>query len=129
MLHRPIPLQSLLDEARVFKACEAAGKCLGMQLQAVLEAVESEVVELLRFKEGEDLRIMSAEIILAGARHKEIKIVLAAVYIKLSRRPSGVGSVETRHRVFFADSRYMPELEDESIHLIVTSPPYPMIEM
>jgi modification methylase len=36
---------------------------------------------------------------------------------------------ETRHRVYFADSRQMPEVEDESIHLIVTSPPYPMIEM
>ncbi len=31
--------------------------------------------------------------------------------------------------MFFADSRRMPELEDESIHLIVTSPPYPMIKM
>ncbi len=31
--------------------------------------------------------------------------------------------------MIFADSRHMPELEDESIHLITTSPPYPMIEM
>ena len=37
--------------------------------------------------------------------------------------------METRHRVIFADSRRMPELKDESVHLIVTSPPYPMIEM
>ena len=28
------------------------------------------------------------------------------------------------HRVIFGDSRQMPELEDESIHLVVTSPPY-----
>ena len=29
-----------------------------------------------------------------------------------------------RHRIFFADSRRMPELDDESVHLVVTSPPY-----
>lgn len=29
-----------------------------------------------------------------------------------------------KHRVIFADSRKMPELEDESIHLMLTSPPY-----
>jgi len=28
------------------------------------------------------------------------------------------------HRVIFGDSRKMPELEDESVHLMVTSPPY-----
>lgn len=28
------------------------------------------------------------------------------------------------HKVIFADSRRMPELEDESVHLVVTSPPY-----
>jgi len=28
------------------------------------------------------------------------------------------------HRVIFADSRQMPDLADESIHLVVTSPPY-----
>ncbi len=37
--------------------------------------------------------------------------------------------METRHRVIFADSRLMPELEDGSVQLVVTSPPYPMIEM
>jgi DNA modification methylase len=35
----------------------------------------------------------------------------------------------TRHKVIFSDSRSMDEVDDESIHLIVTSPPYPMIEM
>ncbi len=29
-----------------------------------------------------------------------------------------------QHRIYFADSRRMPELEPESIHLVVTSPPY-----
>ncbi len=31
---------------------------------------------------------------------------------------------ETEHRVIFGDSRQMPELDDESIDLVVTSPPY-----
>ena len=29
-----------------------------------------------------------------------------------------------RHRIIFADSRQMPELDDASVHLVVTSPPY-----
>jgi len=35
----------------------------------------------------------------------------------------------TRHEVVFKNSRRMEKVADESIHLIVTSPPYPMIEM
>ncbi|MBD3421466.1 MAG: site-specific DNA-methyltransferase [Chitinivibrionales bacterium] len=35
----------------------------------------------------------------------------------------------TRHRVEFADSRRLGTIEDDSIDLVVTSPPYPMIEM
>ncbi|MGH9895105.1 MAG: hypothetical protein ACREA0_24605, partial [bacterium] len=30
----------------------------------------------------------------------------------------------TTHRVTLGDSREMPELADESVHLVVTSPPY-----
>jgi len=30
-------------------------------------------------------------------------------------------------RVVLGDSRRMPELRDASVHLVVTSPPYPMI--
>ncbi|MFQ6131501.1 MAG: DNA-methyltransferase [Armatimonadota bacterium] len=30
----------------------------------------------------------------------------------------------TQHRIILADSREMPELGDESVHLVVTSPPY-----
>lgn len=37
--------------------------------------------------------------------------------------------MKTDHRLFFADSRYMQPLADQSIDLVVTSPPYPMIEM
>ncbi|MEM4290102.1 MAG: site-specific DNA-methyltransferase, partial [Nitrososphaerota archaeon] len=33
----------------------------------------------------------------------------------------------TWHRIIIGDSRYMREVEDESVHLVVTSPPYPMI--
>ena len=37
--------------------------------------------------------------------------------------------MKTRHRIFFADSRRMQPIADGSIHLVVTSPPYPMIAM
>ncbi len=36
--------------------------------------------------------------------------------------------VETTHTIIIGDSRSMREIGDESIHLVVTSPPYPMIE-
>ena len=35
----------------------------------------------------------------------------------------------TEHRVNIGNSQNLKEVEDESINLIVTSPPYPMIEM
>ncbi len=37
--------------------------------------------------------------------------------------------IKTVHKIIIGDSRRMEELEDESVHLVVTSPPYPMIEM
>ncbi|MFW5965791.1 MAG: DNA-methyltransferase [Halodesulfurarchaeum sp.] len=37
--------------------------------------------------------------------------------------------MNTEHRVHVTDSRGMDELADDSIELVVTSPPYPMIEM
>ncbi|WP_049924758.1 DNA-methyltransferase [Halopiger djelfimassiliensis] len=37
--------------------------------------------------------------------------------------------METTHRVFVGDSRTLSEIDDESVELVVTSPPYPMIEM
>lgn len=37
--------------------------------------------------------------------------------------------MNTRHNIFFAASQNMSEVEDSSINLVVTSPPYPMIEM
>ena len=37
--------------------------------------------------------------------------------------------MKTRHEVIFSDSNSMKHLSDESVDLIVTSPPYPMIEM
>lgn len=33
------------------------------------------------------------------------------------------------HRIILGDSQKMPELPDSSVHLMVTSPPYPMIKM
>jgi DNA modification methylase len=37
--------------------------------------------------------------------------------------------METQHRVVVGDSRRLDEVEDDSVELVVTSPPYPMIEM
>ena len=35
----------------------------------------------------------------------------------------------TRHRVHFTDSADMGAVESNSVNLVVTSPPYPMVEM
>lgn len=37
--------------------------------------------------------------------------------------------METSHRIVTGDSRSMSELDDDSVEFVVTSPPYPMIEM
>ena len=37
--------------------------------------------------------------------------------------------METDHRIIVGDSREMSEVDDNSVELVVTSPPYPMIEM
>ncbi len=37
--------------------------------------------------------------------------------------------MRSRHQIYFSDSRHMEDVPDESIDLIVTSPPYPVIEM
>jgi DNA modification methylase len=44
-------------------------------------------------------------------------------------RPDETMVMETHHKIIFKDSRDMRNLEDSSIQLVVTSPPYPMIEM
>ncbi len=37
--------------------------------------------------------------------------------------------MKTSHQIFFKNSNHLDEIPSESIHLVVTSPPYPMIEM
>ncbi|RPI76052.1 MAG: site-specific DNA-methyltransferase [Desulfobacteraceae bacterium] len=37
--------------------------------------------------------------------------------------------MRTNHKIIFSDSRKLTEINDESINLVVTSPPYPMIQM
>lgn len=37
--------------------------------------------------------------------------------------------METTHRVIVGDARDLSQVDDESVELVVTSPPYPMIEM
>lgn len=42
---------------------------------------------------------------------------------------SMLNQIKTFHKIIIGDSRRMEEVDDESVNLIVTSPPYPMIEM
>jgi DNA modification methylase len=37
--------------------------------------------------------------------------------------------MQTHHRIILGNSQQMPELADGTVHLMVTSPPYPMIQM
>lgn len=37
--------------------------------------------------------------------------------------------METRHRILFGDAASMDEVNDDTVDLVVTSPPYPMVEM
>jgi DNA modification methylase len=37
--------------------------------------------------------------------------------------------MKTEHKIIFGDAKEMKELEDESVDLMITSPPYPMIHM
>ena len=37
--------------------------------------------------------------------------------------------MKTTHKLLFQDARDLKELPSESVDLVVTSPPYPMIEM
>ena len=37
--------------------------------------------------------------------------------------------MKTFHNIFFKDSKNMADVQSDSVDLIVTSPPYPMIEM
>jgi site-specific DNA-methyltransferase (cytosine-N4-specific) len=37
--------------------------------------------------------------------------------------------MQTEHKIIIANSQKMPEIEGSSIHLMITSPPYPMIKM
>jgi modification methylase len=37
--------------------------------------------------------------------------------------------MQTQHQIIIGNSQQMPELADRSVHLMVTSPPYPMIAM
>jgi DNA modification methylase len=37
--------------------------------------------------------------------------------------------MQTEHRIILADSQHMQEIPDRTVHLMITSPPYPMIKM
>ena len=40
-----------------------------------------------------------------------------------------VCNMKTNHTIYIHASQHMMQIEDNSIDLVVTSPPYPMIEM
>jgi DNA modification methylase len=46
-----------------------------------------------------------------------------------NERNRGLDMLRTSHKLIYSDSRRMSDIADESVDLIVTSPPYPMIEM
>ena len=37
--------------------------------------------------------------------------------------------MQTKHKIIFADSRALTGIAEDSVDLVVTSPPYPMIQM
>jgi modification methylase len=37
--------------------------------------------------------------------------------------------MQTQHKIILGNSQRMPEIENDSVELMVTSPPYPMIAM
>ncbi|MCF2136337.1 MAG: site-specific DNA-methyltransferase [Candidatus Thorarchaeota archaeon] len=49
--------------------------------------------------------------------------------IKFPRDIGTVGLVESRHQLIIGDARDMASIQAESVNLVVTSPPYPMIQM
>jgi DNA modification methylase len=40
-----------------------------------------------------------------------------------------LSQMQTQHKIIFGNSQQMLEIEDRSVHLMVTSPPYPMVQM
>lgn len=56
------------------------------------------------------------------------KTVEARLY-KLDETEEVMDNNKTTHKMFFSNSKNMMEIENNSIDLIITSPPYPMIEM
>jgi DNA modification methylase len=42
----------------------------------------------------------------------------------MERLEKAIQSVPTEHSILHADARLMPQIEDESVHLVLTSPPY-----
>lgn len=43
--------------------------------------------------------------------------------------PTKITTMETSHQIFYRNSQSLAPLTDQSVDLVVTSPPYPMIEM
>lgn len=56
---------------------------------------------------------------------KNFGVAINAAYLEKEDNPD----FKTLHKIQFSDSKNMSEINSESIDLIVTSPPYPMIQM
>jgi len=56
-------------------------------------------------------------------------LVIAKFLYYVSNKRKEKMNISTWHKIYLKDSRKMEEIESESVHLVVTSPPYPMIEI
>src|SRR3989339_1426932 len=48
---------------------------------------------------------------------------------RLNDYHNDISVMNTTHKTLIADSRNLSELSNESVDLVITSPPYPMVEM
>lgn len=73
-----------------------------------------------------DLRaVLPAEILAeAQANHQQVLPAIARDVRLSALMEDAAKAVPTRHQVFLADARDMSRVPDESVHLVLTSPPY-----
>lgn len=76
--------------------------------------------------ENRDLRSLlpTEALALADADHQQAMPAIARDKELSSVMEEAAKSVPTRHEVILGDSREMSALDDESVHLVLTSPPY-----
>jgi DNA modification methylase len=60
----------------------------------------------------------------SGGKHQEFIPLLAKDLSRVRTIEQAIKRIPTHHVLFLSDSRRMEIIEDESVHLVVTSPPY-----